>query len=60
MQENIVFLYGEEETAYKLCAKHVRKAYPYALFKTESGQGHLTYVSRQTEAYIQFIKELCL
>ncbi|MBQ6946090.1 MAG: alpha/beta hydrolase [Ruminococcus sp.] len=57
IQKNMFFFYGEEEKAYTLCAKYVRAAYPYAEYKVESGQGHLTYVSRHTEAYLELIKE---
>lgn len=57
MQKNMFFFYGEEEKAYKLCAKYVKKAYPNAVYKIEKEQGHLTYVSSRTEEYLNLMRK---
>ena len=59
MQQRMYFFYGEEEKAYKTCFKGVKKAYPKANYRVESGYGHLTYACKNTEMYVEWMKEIC-
>ena len=59
MQENIFFVYAEEEKDFKSCFKHLIDAYPAANFKTLSGEGHLTYSLRKTDDYLRVIRAIC-
>ena len=59
MQQRMYFFYGEEEKAYKTCFKGVKKAYPKANYRVESGYGHLTYACKNIEMYVEWMKEIC-
>lgn len=59
MQENIFFVFAEEEKNFKSCFKNLIDAYPMANFKTLSGQGHLTYSVRKTDDYLRVIRAIC-
>lgn len=59
MQENIFFVYAQEEKSFKACFKHLINAYPSANFKTLSGEGHLTYSVRKTDDYLKVIRAIC-
>ena len=59
MQENIFFVYAEDEKNFKSCFKHLIDAYPAANFKTLSGEGHLTYSVRKTDDYLKVIRAIC-
>jgi len=58
-QNRIYFFYGKEEKAYKRCYKGVKKAYPYANSILKEGYGHLMYSIKNTDDYIEILKEIC-
>lgn len=58
-QHHMHFFYAKEEKAYTTCFKHVKKAYPKADFRVESGFGHLTYSLKNTDQYIDWLKQCC-
>ena len=37
----------------------MKKAYPKANYRVESGYGHLTYACKNTEVYVEWMKEIC-
>ncbi len=53
------FFYAKEEKAYTACFKYVKKAYPKADFRVESGFGHLTYSLKNTDQYIDWLRQCC-
>ena len=59
MQENIFFVYANEEKYFKSCFRHLIEAYPAANFKTLNGYGHLTYSVRKKEDYLRVIRAIC-
>ena len=58
-QHHMHFFYAREEKVYTACFKHVKKAYPEADFRVESGYGHLTYSVKNTDEYIIWLKQCC-
>ncbi|SDA20974.1 Pimeloyl-ACP methyl ester carboxylesterase [Ruminococcus sp. YE71] len=59
VQENIFFVYSDEEKTFKSCFRHLIEAYPAANFKTISGYGHLTYSVEKTDDYLRVIRAIC-
>lgn len=59
VQENIFFVYADEEKSFKTCFRHLIEAYPAANFKTLSGYGHLSYSVKKTDDYLRVIRAIC-
>lgn len=57
-QKHMHFFYAREEKAYRACYKYVKKAYPEADYRVESGYGHLTYSIKRTEEYLSWISDI--
>lgn len=59
MQKRMYFFYAKEEKACRSCLKWVKKAYPKANYRIESGYGHLTYACKHADEYVAWMKEIC-
>ena len=59
MQKRVHFFYARAEKAYKTCIKSVRKAYPHARYTVVDGCGHLSYSVKNTEKYLNMLRDAC-
>ena len=48
---------ADTKVAYKTCVKGVKKAYPYARYTVVDGFGHMTYSVKNTEEYLDMLRE---
>lgn len=59
MQKRVHFFYARAEKAYKTCIRGVKKAYPHAEYTVVDGCGHLSYSVKNTEKYLEMLRETC-